>query len=124
MCQKRAKIFTCGCQGDPRLEACRSAIIANSCCEDIPIGPERKSYFPCYNCIRKEVTEEKKAAVEKERREEEVRAKAEAEAKGRESRDGRWEPASGRRGWGGSGRGRRAWDRVGGGGSGQWRIHA
>ncbi|KAF2492471.1 hypothetical protein BU16DRAFT_594075 [Lophium mytilinum] len=62
MCITRNKLFTCGCRQGLKREICRAAIAADMVCEPIPEREERKSFFPCYDCIRLDVFREREAA--------------------------------------------------------------
>lgn len=98
MCRYWAKLHTCNHVSDWRhIELCQPGFITNTVCKDInDVEPDtRKSYFPCYFCIKNKAHSEAKeklaqqqaaAAAAEAAREQAYKARIENEKRTREER--------------------------------------
>ncbi|KAF2709131.1 hypothetical protein K504DRAFT_381165 [Pleomassaria siparia CBS 279.74] len=62
MCLYWHKGYMCGCISGRHLDQCREALFTREICTEVGLeATPRKSYFPCYDCIRAEVYQERDA---------------------------------------------------------------
>ncbi|KAF2738924.1 hypothetical protein EJ04DRAFT_7452 [Polyplosphaeria fusca] len=82
MCDYWRKKHICGCLSRLFLNECYEAHKRKERCEDVPLNETPgKSYFPCFDCIQKDVNREKREKQEAEQDEKKAKPKAAEKAR-------------------------------------------